>query len=136
MHKTLTETFELGKSRLTCRHFGEFRVHAGIPAAETLYSVTGVEIFDVVALTGRTNESTGSAAEAGFGKLCPFGSIEEFFCFSDAESVFFKRCKRKFFKSFSYRLFLFVDGFIVCVFGYFFERREQFFLPFSVFASI
>ena len=62
VHETLTETLQLCGTVVSCCHHGEIRVHAGIPAAVTLYTVSGVKVFDIVALAGRAGERTGSAA--------------------------------------------------------------------------
>mgnify|MGYP007011127843 CR=1 FL=1 len=62
MHKSLTESLHLAGTVVSVSHHGKIRVHAGIPAAVTLYTVSGVKVFDIVALAGRAGERTGSAA--------------------------------------------------------------------------
>ncbi len=61
--KSLTESLQLAGTVVSVSHHGEIRVHAGIPAAVTLYTVSCVVILDVIALAGRAYEGTGSAAK-------------------------------------------------------------------------
>ena len=56
----------MSQSRLTCGHFGKFGIHAGIPAAETLNAVTGVEVLNIVALASGAHKGAGAAAKAAF----------------------------------------------------------------------
>ena len=62
MHESLTETLHLAVTVISVCHHCKVRVHTGIPAAVTLYTVSGVKVFDIVALAGRAGERTGSAA--------------------------------------------------------------------------
>ena len=62
VHETLTETLHLCGTVVSCCHHRKVRVHTGIPAAVTLYTVSCIEILDIIALAGRTGERTGSAA--------------------------------------------------------------------------
>ena len=113
MHESLTEAFKLGKSRLTCGHFRKVRIHARVPATEAFYTVTGVEVLYVVALTRRADEGTRSATETRLRKLLPFGSAEEFLRFARAEAVRRKARERELCKAFLCDLFLLFDGFSV-----------------------
>ena len=66
------------QTRLTRRHLGKFRIHAGIPTTEPLDAVSGVEVLDVVALTGRADKGAGPTPEAGLRQLRPRRVAEEF----------------------------------------------------------
>ena len=58
-------------------HLREVRVHATVPTTVTLYFGAGVEVLNVVALTGRTDESTSAATKTAFRKGCPFVAAPE-----------------------------------------------------------
>ena len=62
MHESLTETLHLAVTVISVCHHCKVRVHTGIPATVTLYTVSCIEILDIIALAGRTGERTGSAA--------------------------------------------------------------------------
>lgn len=51
MHKTLTESLHLAGTVVAGSHQSKVRIHAGIPAAEPLHSMSGIIILDIVALT-------------------------------------------------------------------------------------
>ena len=106
MHESLAETLQLGKSGLTCRHFGEIGIHAGIPAAEALYTVTGIEILDIIALAGGADKGSGAATETRLRKLLPLGCAEKLFGLAIAESVCRERGKRELLHALTYQLFL------------------------------
>ena len=76
MHKSLSETLYLTQSGVTVSTLGKVGIHTRVPASETDDAVAGVEVLDVIALTGRTNEGTGAASETGLRKGLPFGSVE------------------------------------------------------------
>ena len=65
MHKSLAEAFLLRKSVISVCHFGKLGIHARIPASVTNYAVSGLEIFDVIALTGGAYKRTRSATKTG-----------------------------------------------------------------------
>ena len=63
MHESLTETLHLAVTVISVCHHGKVRVHTGIPTAVTLYPMSCIIVFDIIALAGRTGERTGSAAQ-------------------------------------------------------------------------
>ena len=77
VHEPLAEPLLLGETGVAAGHFGEVGVHAGVPAAEPLDAVAGVEVPDVVALAGGADKGAGPAAQAGFRKLRPLGTVKE-----------------------------------------------------------
>ena len=60
------------------RHHGEIGVHTGIPAAVSLYTMSGVIIFDIVTLAGRTYEGTGTTCQTWFIQFFPYRGVELF----------------------------------------------------------
>ena len=66
MHESLTETLHLAVTVVAVSHHRKVGVHAGIPAAESLNTVAGVEVAYVIALAGGTYKRTGSAGQARF----------------------------------------------------------------------
>ena len=87
MHKPLAEPFELCRTWLTAGCLGKVRVHAAIPAAESLNAVTGIVVPNVIALTGRAYESTGTASQTSLGKSCPLIGAEQFHQLISAELI-------------------------------------------------
>ena len=77
MHESLTETFLLALTVVAVGHQGKVGIHAGIPAAESADSFSGVIIADVIALAGRAHEGAGTAGQTRFIKLLPFRRIED-----------------------------------------------------------
>ena len=65
VHEALTESLHLGCTVVAVSHQRKIGVHAGIPAAVSLYPVACIKIFDIIALTGRAGERTGSAGQTG-----------------------------------------------------------------------
>ena len=76
MHKSLTESLHLAGTVVSVSHHGKIRVHAGIPAAVTVNTVPCVVILNVIALTGRTYEGTGSAGKTRLVQFLPYRRIE------------------------------------------------------------
>ena len=76
MHESLTETLHLAVTVISVCHHGKVRVHTGIPAAVTLYAVSCVIIFDVIALAGRAYKCTGTTCQTWFIKFFPYRRIE------------------------------------------------------------
>ena len=87
MHKSLAEALLLGKSVVSVSHLGELGIHTGVPASVTDNAVAGIEVLNVIALTGRTNEGTCAAAKAGRGKLVPGGIVKELLRLAAAKRV-------------------------------------------------
>ena len=87
VHESLAESFDLRESRLTRGHTGELGEHAGIPAAVSLNTVTGVIVADIIALAGGANEGAGAAAEACLGELCPLRRAEQLHGLAGAEAL-------------------------------------------------
>src|SRR5699024_1008137 len=78
MHEALTEPLLLRGPVVSVSHHGEIRIHAGIPAAVSLYPVSGIVVLNVIALTGGAYKRTGTAGQAGFIKLLPHRRLEFF----------------------------------------------------------
>ena len=76
VHEALTEAFLLSETGLTAGHQREVGVHAGVPAAESLDTMTGIVVADIIALAGRADEGAGTASEAGFREACPLFGVE------------------------------------------------------------
>ena len=106
MHKALTKAFKLAGTRIAVRHFRKIGVHAAIPAAEALYAVTGVEIFNIVALARRAYKRAGAAAEACLGQAFPLRRIKFFHHNVAAEAIRCKILKRKLCENFFRFFFL------------------------------
>ena len=80
VHESLTETLHLAGTVISVCHHGKVRVHTGIPAAVTLYTVSCVIIFDIIALAGRAYKCTGTTCQTWFIKFFPYRRIETFSC--------------------------------------------------------
>ena len=76
VHETLTGNAVSVWYGCFCCHHRKVRVHTGIPATVTLYTVSCIESPDH-STGSRTGERTGPAAQAGIGKLFPFPRIIE-----------------------------------------------------------
>ncbi len=76
MHESLTETLHLAGTVISVCHHCEVRVHTGIPAAVTLYAVSCVIIFDIIALAGRAYECTGTTCQTWFVKFFPYRRVK------------------------------------------------------------
>ena len=87
MHESLTESLQLAGTVISVSHHCEIGIHTGIPAAVTLDSVSGIIILDVIALAGRANEGTGTAAQASLRKSCPLIGVEQFHQLVSAEGI-------------------------------------------------
>ena len=79
MHESLAESLQLAGTVISMSHHGEIRVHTGIPAAVSLHTMSGVIIFDIVTLAGRTYEGTGTTCQTWFMlKFFPYRGVELF----------------------------------------------------------
>ena len=105
----------MGGSRRSVSHHCEVVIHTGVPASVSLYTVTGVIISDVIALTCRANESTCAAAEAAFAELFPIFAFKAFAYGLFAPAVKTERSKRKLFKLFGNLIFDFVCAFVAAL---------------------
>ena len=76
MHESLTETLHLAVTVISVCHHCKVRVHTGIPAAVTLYAVSCVIIFDIIALAGRAYECTGTTCQTWFVKFFPYRRVK------------------------------------------------------------
>ena len=116
MHKSLTESLHLGRSRIRSCHLCEIGIHAGIPTAETQNVPVCFKVADIETLTGRADEGAGAAPETGFRKIVPcrigkefiqmirrktgkiqIGKRKKFYLFSRLSSRFFRFGKICFF---------------------------------------
>ncbi len=75
MHESLTETLHLAVTVISVCHHCKVR-HTGIPAAVTLYAVSCVIIFDIIALAGRAYECTGTTCQTWFVKFFPYRRVK------------------------------------------------------------
>ena len=78
MHESLTETLHLAVTVISVCHHCKVRVHTGIPAAVTLYAVSCVIIFDIIALAGRAYKCTGTTCQTRFVQFFPYRGVELF----------------------------------------------------------
>ena len=65
VHKSLPESFQLTGSRISVSHLCKIRIHAGIPAAESLNAMACIIISYVVALACGADEGASATAQAG-----------------------------------------------------------------------
>ena len=94
MHKSLTESLHLGRSRIRSCHLCEIGIHAGIPTAETQNVPVCFKVADIETLTGRADEGAGPATDARAVELLPLFRIEDRELFS-REVIGFEVRERK-----------------------------------------
>ena len=66
MHKPLTEPLHLCITGVTMCTQGKVRIHTAIPTTETLYTMTGIIVPDILALASRAYKRTSTARQTGF----------------------------------------------------------------------
>ena len=66
MHKPLTEPLHLCRTCIPMCTQGKVRIHTAIPTTETLYTMTGIIVPDIITLASRAYKRTSTARQTGF----------------------------------------------------------------------